>query len=173
MEELGQSSDDWMDGIGFALTLVMDAALIIAATNDKKLNGRISELAQSRNIPVNVVDNTPLCSFIMPSIVDRGPVQIAVSTGGASPVLARILRSKLESTIPATYGELAKLVDNYRHEVKQSFPRVEERRIFCTFCEKEIPVPAGTEEGDMIECPNCAGIKLRVPRKGTEKSRHR
>jgi uroporphyrin-III C-methyltransferase/precorrin-2 dehydrogenase/sirohydrochlorin ferrochelatase len=66
----------------------------------------------------------------MPSIVDRGAVQIAVSTGGASPVLARILRSKLESTIPATYGELAKLVDNYRHEVKQSFPMVEERRTF-------------------------------------------
>jgi len=107
-----------------------DITLIIAATNDKKLNSRISELAQSRNIPVNVVDNTPLCSFIMPSIVDRGPVQIAVSTGGASPVLARILRSKLESTVPATYGDLAKLVDNYRHEVKQSFPMVEERRTF-------------------------------------------
>ena len=107
-----------------------DITLIIAATNDKELNGRISELAQSRNIPVNVVDNTPLCSFIMPSIVDRSPVQIAVSTGGASPVLARILRSKLESTIPATYGELATLVDSYRHKVKQSFPRVEERRTF-------------------------------------------
>ena len=104
--------------------------LIIAATNDKKLNARISKLAQSQQVPVNVVDNTPLCSFIMPSIIDRDPVQIAISTGGASPVLARILRSKLESMIPATYGELAKLVDGYRDKVKLSFPRVEERRIF-------------------------------------------
>jgi uroporphyrin-III C-methyltransferase/precorrin-2 dehydrogenase/sirohydrochlorin ferrochelatase len=114
----------------FEETDLDDITLIIAATSDRKLNGRISELAQSRNIPVNVVDNTPLCSFIMPSIVDRAPVQIAVSTGGASPVLARILRSKLESTIPATYGDLAKLVDNYRDQVKQNFPRVEERRTF-------------------------------------------
>jgi uroporphyrin-III C-methyltransferase/precorrin-2 dehydrogenase/sirohydrochlorin ferrochelatase len=104
--------------------------LIIAATNDKNLNALISKLAQSRQVPVNVVDNTPLCSFIMPSIIDRDPVQIAISTGGASPVLARILRSKLESMVPATYGELAKLVDGYRDKVKQSFPRVEERRIF-------------------------------------------
>ena len=60
-----------------------DIRLAIAATNDKKLNARISELAQLRNLPVNVVDNQPLCSFIMPSIIDRDPVQIAISTGGA------------------------------------------------------------------------------------------
>jgi len=107
-----------------------DISLIIAATNDKKLNARISELAQLRNLPVNVVDNQPLCSFIMPSIIDRDPVQIAISTGGASPVLARMLRSKLESTIPAPYGDLAKLVDGYRDQVKQNFPMVEERRTF-------------------------------------------
>ena len=107
-----------------------DIRLAIAATNDKKLNARISELAQLRNLPVNVVDNQPLCSFIMPSIIDRDPVQIAISTGGASPVLARMLRSKLESTIPAPYGDLAKLVDNYRDQVKQNFPMVEERRTF-------------------------------------------
>ena len=107
-----------------------DIRLIIAATNDKKLNAHISELAQLRNLPVNVVDNQPLCSFIMPSIIDRDPVQIAISTGGASPVLARMLRSKLESTIPAPYGDLAKLVDNYRDQVKKNFPMVEERRTF-------------------------------------------
>jgi uroporphyrin-III C-methyltransferase/precorrin-2 dehydrogenase/sirohydrochlorin ferrochelatase len=104
--------------------------LVIAATNDCKLNASISSLAKSKHLPVNVVDNPDLCSFIMPSIVDRDPVQIAVSTGGASPVLARCLRSHLESTIPAAYGELAKLVDSYRDQVKQAFPKVEERRIF-------------------------------------------
>lgn len=104
--------------------------LIIAATNDSQLNASISSLARSKHIPVNVVDNPNLCSFIMPSIVDRDPVQIAVSTGGASPVLARLLRSQLESTIPAAYGELAKLADSCRHRVKQAFPKVEERRKF-------------------------------------------
>jgi uroporphyrin-III C-methyltransferase/precorrin-2 dehydrogenase/sirohydrochlorin ferrochelatase len=107
-----------------------DIELVIAATDDRDLNSRISNLARERHIPVNVVDNPDLCSFIMPSIVDRNPVQIAVSTGGASPVLARMLRSHLESTIPAAYGELAKLCDNHRDQVKQAFPKVEERRIF-------------------------------------------
>ena len=115
---------------GFENSDLEDIELVIAATNDRDLNSRISNLARERHIPVNVVDNPDLCSFIMPSIVDRNPVQIAVSTGGASPVLARMLRSHLESTIPSSYGELAILCDGYRDKVKQAFPKVEERRIF-------------------------------------------
>ena len=115
---------------GFEKSDLENVDLIIAASNDHKLNASISSLAKSRHIPVNVVDNPDLCSFIMPSIVDRDPVQIAVSTGGASPVLARLLRSHLESTIPAAYGELAKLADSCRDKVKQAFPKVEERRKF-------------------------------------------
>ena len=103
---------------------------VIAATNDKKLNARVSELAQASRIPVNVVDNPKLCSFIMPSIIDRDPVQIAISTGGTSPVLARQLRSRLESLVPAAYGDLARLAEQYRDTVKQTFPKVEERRRF-------------------------------------------
>ena len=115
---------------GFEKSDLENVDLIIAASNDHKLNASISSLARSKHIPVNVVDNPDLCSFIMPSIVDRDPVQIAVSTGGASPVLARLLRSHLESTIPAAYGELAKLADSCRDKVKQAFPKVEERRKF-------------------------------------------
>jgi len=103
---------------------------VIAATNDKKLNARVSELAQASRIPVNVVDNPKLCSFIMPSIIDRDPVQIAISTGGASPVLARQLRARLESLVPSAYGDLARLVEQYRDTAKQTFPKVEERRRF-------------------------------------------
>jgi uroporphyrin-III C-methyltransferase/precorrin-2 dehydrogenase/sirohydrochlorin ferrochelatase len=104
--------------------------LVIAATNVAELNAEISTIAQAQNIPVNVVDNTELCSFLMPSIIDRNPIQIAISTGGASPVLARLIRSKLEASIPSAYGELAKLVDNYRKDVKKAFANVDLRRRF-------------------------------------------
>jgi len=103
---------------------------VIAATNDEALNSEISGLAQARGIPVNVVDNPELCSFIMPSMIDRGPVQIAISTGGISPVLARMLRSKLESCIPGAYGELAKLAAEFRQPVKQALSNVDTRRRF-------------------------------------------
>ncbi|MCW8855086.1 MAG: siroheme synthase CysG [Gammaproteobacteria bacterium] len=104
--------------------------LVIAATDQSEVNEKISALAKARGIPVNVVDNPPLCSFIMPSIVDRSPVQIAISTGGASPVLARMIRTKLEGCIPAAYGRLAALVDGFREQVKARFSNVEERRTF-------------------------------------------
>jgi len=103
---------------------------VIAATNNKALNREISELAQARAIPVNVVDSPELCSFIMPSMIDRNPVQIAISTGGVSPVLARMLRSKLETCIPGAYGELARLAGECRDLVKQSLPDVDARRRF-------------------------------------------
>lgn len=109
---------------------LQDTVCVIAATDDAAVNAAISRLAQAQNIPVNVVDNPALCSFIMPSMIDRDPVQIAISTGGVSPVLARMLRSKLESCIPGGYGELAGLADEYRDAVKQSLPDVDSRRRF-------------------------------------------
>ena len=107
---------------------LQDKMLVIAATDDKTLNQHISELAKQRNIPVNVVDDPELCSFIMPSIVDRDPVQIAISTGGASPVLARLLRARLEALIPAAYGQLAVLMNKFRNKVKAKFPDIQQRR---------------------------------------------
>jgi uroporphyrin-III C-methyltransferase/precorrin-2 dehydrogenase/sirohydrochlorin ferrochelatase len=104
--------------------------LVIAATDSESVNRAVSELANQHRIPVNVVDNPDLCSFIMPSIIDRSPVQVAVSTGGASPVLARLLRARLESYIPAAYGRLAQLVDEFRHSVKQRFSDAGQRRYF-------------------------------------------
>ncbi len=104
--------------------------LVIAATNQRVVNQRVSELANQLRLPVNVVDNPDLCSFIMPSIIDRSPVVIAVSTGGSSPVLARLIRTKLEGSIPSAYGRLAKLVESFRDKVKTAFPNVESRRGF-------------------------------------------
>ncbi|TNF35821.1 MAG: uroporphyrinogen-III C-methyltransferase, partial [Gammaproteobacteria bacterium] len=114
----------------FEIKDITNPALIIAATDQRDVNETISALAHARNIPVNVVDNPELCSFIMPSMVDRSPVQIAISTGGASPVLARMIRTKLEGCIPANYGRLAALVDKFRDKVKARFGNVEQRRMF-------------------------------------------
>jgi len=105
-------------------------AVVIAATDQRPVNEHVSELAHKLRLPVNVVDNPDLCSFIMPSIIDRSPVVIAVSTGGSSPVLARLIRTKLEGSIPAAYGRLAKLVEGFRDKVKTAFPNVESRRGF-------------------------------------------
>ena len=104
--------------------------VVIAATNNEKVNSHVSQLAKAKGIPVNVVDAPDLCSFIVPSIIDRNPVQIAISTGGASPVLARLLRSRLETFIPAAYGRLATLVESYREKVKAKFSNTDEIRTF-------------------------------------------
>ncbi len=104
--------------------------VVIAATNQRPVNEHVSKLAHQLRLPVNVVDNPDLCSFIMPSIIDRSPVVIAISTGGSSPVLARLIRTKLEGIIPAAYGRLATLVEGFRDKVKTAFPDVESRRDF-------------------------------------------
>lgn len=102
--------------------------LVVAATDDEAANVRVSELAQQKAVPVNVVDQARLCSFIMPSIVDRSPVIVAVSTGGASPVLARLVRARLETMIPAAFGQLASLAREFRDQVKRRFDDPDRRR---------------------------------------------
>ncbi len=104
--------------------------LVIAATNNEAVNQSVSEYCHKHNIPVNVVDNAAQCSFIVPSILDRSPVMIAVSTGGTAPVLARQLRSRLETMIPAPYGKLATLAESFREQVKNKFPGAKSRRYF-------------------------------------------
>lgn len=104
--------------------------LVIAATNDLQVNQQVAQSAKARHIPVNVVDNPGLCSFIMPAIVDRSPLIIAISSGGRSPVLARLLRARLETLIPHAYARLAHYAAKFRPQVKQHFTHVEKRRRF-------------------------------------------
>ncbi len=128
-EEVEQQHYQWLSR-DFQEDDLDGKAVVIAATDDEAVNQTVSTLAQARNLPVNVVDNPALCSFIMPSIIDRSPVQIAISTGGASPVLARMLRTQLEGSIPAAYGKLASLVERFRDKVKDALPSVDARKNF-------------------------------------------
>jgi uroporphyrin-III C-methyltransferase/precorrin-2 dehydrogenase/sirohydrochlorin ferrochelatase len=105
-------------------------ALVIAATSDAPLNRRIHLLASDANLPVNVVDCPELCSFIVPSVVDRSPVVVAISSGGAAPVLARLLRARLEALLPHTLGRLARAAAGFRKQVKQRLRDAGARRRF-------------------------------------------
>lgn len=104
--------------------------LVIVATNNPQLNKQIADQARQSNVAVNVVDNLQLSSVIFPAIIDRSPIMIAVSTGGGSPVLARLLRTKLESLLPNNYAKLAMLAKKFRDKVKSHFSYPEQRRIF-------------------------------------------
>jgi uroporphyrin-III C-methyltransferase / precorrin-2 dehydrogenase / sirohydrochlorin ferrochelatase len=114
----------------FAGPQLEGACLVIAATNDEAVNAQVSAAAQSLNIPVNVVDAPSLCTFTMPSIVDRSPVVIAISSAGAAPVLARLIRARIETLIPASYGRLASLAAEFRDAVKAKFATSQQRRFF-------------------------------------------
>jgi len=105
-------------------------ALAIAATDDPAVNHAVAAAARARRIPVNVVDQPALCTFILPSIIERAPLTVAVSSGGASPVLARLLRARLETLIPAGYGRLAALAGAFRDQVKARIQPKERRRFW-------------------------------------------
>ncbi|MBB6343063.1 uroporphyrin-III C-methyltransferase/precorrin-2 dehydrogenase/sirohydrochlorin ferrochelatase [Pseudomonas fluvialis] len=115
---------------GYETRDLQGVCLVIAATDDEPLNAQISEDCKGLGIPVNVVDAPALCSVIFPAIVDRSPLIVAVTSGGDAPVLARLIRAKIETWIPATYGQLAGLAKKFRAQVKSLFPDVQQRRVF-------------------------------------------
>ncbi len=114
----------------FDKTDIKGFRLVVSATNNSSTNQLVAESATKLNILVNVVDNPALCSFIFPAIIDRSPVIAAVSSGGSSPVLARLLRAKIESIIPPAFGQLAHLAEKYRSRVKEQIKVPSQRRIF-------------------------------------------
>jgi uroporphyrin-III C-methyltransferase/precorrin-2 dehydrogenase/sirohydrochlorin ferrochelatase len=104
--------------------------LVVAATPDRAVNEQVYRDALALNLPVNVVDAPELCTFIFPSIVDRSPVTIAISSGGRSPVLARYLRRDIESKTPTALGRLAEFAGRARARVKEQLPDETARRLF-------------------------------------------
>jgi len=105
-----------------------DMRLVIVATSRRAVNRWIATLCESRAIPVNVVDDREASRFIVPAIVDRDPVLVAVSTGGTSPVLARRLRERLEAAIPKSFGELAVWLRDLRAASRKRLRRTDQRR---------------------------------------------
>ena len=106
------------------------ACLVIAATDDEAVNEAVSVAAKRLNIPVNVVDAPALCTFTMGSVIDRSPVVIAISSEGNAPVLARHIRSKIETMLPAAYGRIAAIAGEFRDQVKAKFSNLPARRRF-------------------------------------------
>ena len=109
---------------------VMGAEIAIAATDDASVNEAVANAARSQRIPVNVADDAARSTFIMPALVDRAPVQIAISTGGASPLLARKLRAIIETAVPFAFGRLAALAARFREASKRKIQNSAARRRF-------------------------------------------
>ncbi len=114
----------------FEPSQLTDACLVIAATDVEVVNMAVSIAAKAKNIPVNVVDSPALCTFTMASIVERSPIVIAISSEGNAPVLARYLRTKIETMLPAGYGRIASIAGEFRDKVKAKYATSQARRIF-------------------------------------------
>src|SRR6185436_5010435 len=104
-------------------------SLVIAATDSREVNASVSAAAKARRLPINVVDDPELSTFIFPAIIDRSPVVVAVGSSGNSPVLARRVRQQIEALLPARLGALARFVGDRRNEVKRALTP-EQRRPF-------------------------------------------
>ena len=107
-----------------------DANIVIASTDDESVNTQIAADCRRRRIPVNVVDVTHLCEFIVPAIIDKGSIQIAVSTGGKSPVIARTLKEDLNRLIGPEYDEINQVLGSLRDGAKKVLPTDVDRKRF-------------------------------------------
>ncbi len=104
--------------------------IAFGASSDPAINQKLHELAVAAGILVNISDTTDLCDFIMPAVVDRSPLLVAIASGGATPLLTRMLKARFETSIPAAYGRLAEFAGSYRQKVKDSIPNMTRRRRF-------------------------------------------
>ena len=114
----------------FAESDVIGASVVVAATDDPDVNRRVADAATARGIPVNVVDDLELSTGILPAIVDRSPLVIAVSTEGSAPAFARYVRARIESAIDESFGDLASFLRRVRDRIKQRCPDLTQRRRF-------------------------------------------
>lgn len=122
-------SIEWLAG-EFAPQQLVGKWLVVAATDRREVNALVYQSANQARIFANVVDDPKRSSFIMPSIIDRSPLMVAISSGGKAPVLARLLREKLEAMLPQHLGAVATFAGSLRDRVKARFATMGERRRF-------------------------------------------
>ncbi|MFD3242536.1 siroheme synthase CysG [Rahnella perminowiae] len=130
LEQRRQAAEVSWSAQAFLPEQLDDVFLVIAATDDAALNAEVFEQANRRHVLANVVDDQPKCSFIFPSIVDRSPIVVAISSSGKAPVLARMLREKLETLLPNSLGQMADIAGRWRENVKAQFSSMRSRRRF-------------------------------------------
>ncbi|MER2491235.1 siroheme synthase CysG [Catenovulum sediminis] len=110
--------------------LIADMRLVVAATDDETVNTKIYEYCEAHKILINAVDQPAICRYTTPSIVDRSPILIAISSAGMSPVLARRIRAMIETALPQSIAEIAEYAGSIRGKIKQAFGSINERRLF-------------------------------------------
>jgi uroporphyrin-III C-methyltransferase/precorrin-2 dehydrogenase/sirohydrochlorin ferrochelatase len=126
---LGEYGGEWHE-THYRESDLIGVLMVVAATSDSATNLSVYDDATAAGLLVNVVDTPQLCNFVFPSIVDRDPLLIAITSSGRSPVLARILRRKIEAMVPAAYGRLAAFAGRFRQLVKEKIPQESARRLF-------------------------------------------
>ena len=120
---------DWIAG-RFDAHWLAGVWLVVAATDDAEVNRAVAAAAEARHVLANVVDDAHLSTFQVPAIVERGPLQLAISSGGGAPMLARHLRRQLETLLDDSWASLADLFTRQRRRIRQRFPQAAERRRF-------------------------------------------
>ena len=116
---------------GFEDRDVEGQTLVVAATDDVALNRHVSELCKARGIPVNVVDDPKNCTFVFPAIFRKGPIVAAVSSGGASPVAAKLVRDRIGRLVPDEFAAAVADQGARREELKRKYPDPQERKRIC------------------------------------------
>ncbi|MBO9354996.1 uroporphyrinogen-III C-methyltransferase [Bordetella petrii] len=148
----GEFRPEWLDG----------AWLVVAATDNRAVNAAVSQAAQTRHIFSNVVDDAELSSFQVPSIVDRSPLIVAISSSGVAPVLARRLRERVESLFDHSLGALAALAARYRPRIRERRPDLKQRRAFYDWL-LDGPVAALLRQQQPDEAERVLDAELRAP----------
>ncbi|MGH8082947.1 MAG: siroheme synthase CysG [Lysobacter sp.] len=145
----GSFQPEWLDAVWLA----------IAATDDRAVNRAVFAAGEARRVWVNVVDDVEACSVHVPARVERGPVQIAISSGGGAPMLARHLRETLETQFDESLGELARLLTRERSRIRQHYPDLGARRRFFDRVLSG-PIPSLLREGRLDDARRAFGVAL-------------
>lgn len=151
LEELAKNSDGrlLLTKRRFEFADLTKPSFVIACTDDEELNHKIAAVCRERNLPVNVVDDPPACSFFFPALLKRGPLSVGISTGGSSPLAAIWLKERLDELLPARMEEIVLQMESLRQPAKEKLPHQPDRAAFLRHCFNQamsLERPLSTEE---------------------------